>query len=110
MSDREKLIELIRHEVVPYFAERIADHLIVNGVTVRERDEKTVILPRYGSALEATFEPGAVIGTLHIDGKTYQVYLGNMEAHQIGCASDGNHRKSHITHGTIKRKFTLIEV
>lgn len=36
---REKLIELIRHEVVPYFAERIADHLIANGVTVRQKGE-----------------------------------------------------------------------
>lgn len=36
MDVREKLVELIRHEVVPYFAERIADHLISNGVTVQE--------------------------------------------------------------------------
>jgi hypothetical protein len=33
MTDREKLIELIRQEVVPYFAERIADRLIANGLT-----------------------------------------------------------------------------
>lgn len=33
MTDRERLIELIRQEVVPYFAERIADHLLANGVT-----------------------------------------------------------------------------
>lgn len=39
MADREKLIALIRHEVVPYFAERIADHLIANGVVVREKGE-----------------------------------------------------------------------
>ena len=36
MDVREKMIEMIRHEVVPYFAERIADHLISNGVTVQE--------------------------------------------------------------------------
>lgn len=37
MADiKEKLVELIQHEVVPYFAERIADHLIANGVTVQE--------------------------------------------------------------------------
>ena len=36
MDVREKLVELIRHEVVPYFAERIADHLIAHGVTVQE--------------------------------------------------------------------------
>lgn len=36
MDVREKLVELIRHEVVPYFAERIADYLIRNGVTVQE--------------------------------------------------------------------------
>ena len=35
MTDREKLIELIRQEVVPYFAEKIADHLLANGVTVQ---------------------------------------------------------------------------
>lgn len=39
MNDREKLIALIRHEVVPYFAERIADHLLANGVVVREKGE-----------------------------------------------------------------------
>ena len=33
MTDREKLIALINQEVVMYFAERIADHLIANGVT-----------------------------------------------------------------------------
>ena len=36
MDVREKLVDLIRHEVVPYFAERIADHLIANGVTMQE--------------------------------------------------------------------------
>ena len=36
MNVREKLVEMIRHEVVPYFAERIADHLFSNGVTVQE--------------------------------------------------------------------------
>ena len=35
MTDRETLIALIQHEVVPYFAERIADHLIANGVTIQ---------------------------------------------------------------------------
>ena len=29
---RDRLIELIGHIVVPYFTERIADHLIANGV------------------------------------------------------------------------------
>lgn len=38
-SAREKLMELIRHEVVPYFAERLADHLLANGVVVREKGE-----------------------------------------------------------------------
>ena len=36
MDVRKKLVELIQHEVVPYFAERIADLLISNGVTVQE--------------------------------------------------------------------------
>ena len=36
MNVRKKLVEMIRHEVVPYFAERIADHLIAHGVTVQE--------------------------------------------------------------------------
>lgn len=31
---RKMLIELIRQEVVPYFAERIADLLLANGVTI----------------------------------------------------------------------------
>lgn len=33
MTDREKLIEIIRQDVVPYFAERIADILLAHGVT-----------------------------------------------------------------------------
>lgn len=37
MNDREKLIGLIKHIVIPYFAEQIADYLIENGVTVCER-------------------------------------------------------------------------
>jgi hypothetical protein len=42
MGMREKLILLIRHEVVQYFAERIADHLIANDVVpvVRCKDCK----------------------------------------------------------------------
>lgn len=36
---REKLIELIRREGVLYFVERIADHLIANGVTVQKKGE-----------------------------------------------------------------------
>ena len=33
MTDREKLIKLAGHIVVPYFAEHIADLLIAHGVT-----------------------------------------------------------------------------
>ena len=47
MDVREKLVELIRHEVVPYFAERIADHLISNGVTVQEWVSVDDRLPEY---------------------------------------------------------------
>lgn len=42
MYVREKLVELIRHEVVPYFAERIADHLIAHGVTVQDVPDTNV--------------------------------------------------------------------
>ena len=34
---REKLIELIQHIVIPYWAELIADHLIANGVRLEEK-------------------------------------------------------------------------
>ena len=37
MGMREKLIELIRREVPPPFAERIADHLIEGGVEIPVR-------------------------------------------------------------------------
>ena len=47
MDVREKLVELIRHEVVPYFAERIADHLISHGVTVQEWVSVDDRLPDY---------------------------------------------------------------
>ena len=46
MDVREKLVDLIRQEVVPYFAERIADHLIANGVTVQEWIPVTDRLPK----------------------------------------------------------------
>ena len=45
MTDREKLIELIQHEVVPYFAERITDHLTSNGVTFQQWIPVTERLP-----------------------------------------------------------------
>ena len=48
MTDREKLVKLIRHDVVPYFAERIADHLIANGVTVQGWIPVTERLPKRG--------------------------------------------------------------
>ena len=34
MTEREKLIELIKHIVIPYFAEQIADYLLENGIIV----------------------------------------------------------------------------
>ena len=36
MSDREKLIELLKQIVIPYWAKLIADHLLANGVTFQE--------------------------------------------------------------------------
>ncbi len=42
MDVREKLVELVRHEVVPYFAERIADNLIAHGVTVQDVPDNNV--------------------------------------------------------------------
>ena len=51
MDVREKLVELIRHEVVPYFAERIADHLISHGVTVQEWISVDDRLPQEGGAV-----------------------------------------------------------
>ena len=47
MDVREKLVELIQHEVVPYFAERIADLLISNGITVQEWISVDDRLPDY---------------------------------------------------------------
>lgn len=49
MTDRETLIALIQHEVVPYFAERIADHLIANGVTIQRWIPVEERLPEEGS-------------------------------------------------------------
>ncbi len=90
--------------------EIIADHLIANGVTVQECDDRTVILPKHGYVFKATFSSGDVIGDLRIGEKTYRVYLGDMEAHQLGCAVESYDGIQHITPGMIKRKFVLIEV
>ena len=112
---REKLVELIDGYTEPLtvrdihkaeFSARFADHLIANGVTVRERDEMTVVLPRRGHTVKATFSPNDIIGTLCIGGETYQIYLSGIEAHQLGCEAE-----SHCTTcDRIRRKFTLIEV
>lgn len=89
---------------------KLIDYLINNGVTVLEQDEKTVVLPMHGSMLKATFDSKGVIGTLQINKETYQVYLGDMEAHQLGSIRESYSGKPCITPGSIKRKFTLIEV
>ena len=34
MNEKDRLVELIRDIVVPYFAEQIADHLIAHNVTI----------------------------------------------------------------------------
>ena len=34
MTDKDRLVELIKHIVIPYYAEQIADHLLDNGVIV----------------------------------------------------------------------------
>ena len=51
MDVREKLVELIKHEVVPYFAERIADLLIANGVTMQEWIPVKDRLPEHGDVV-----------------------------------------------------------
>ena len=68
MTDREKLIELIQHEVVPYFAERIADHLISNGVTFQQWIPVTERLPEDGRPVLVFCENTTIQGgaTRHI--------------------------------------------
>lgn len=62
MDMKEKLVELIQHEVVPYFSERIADRLIAHGVTVQEwisvkdrmperRDGKVLAFTHFGFSI-----------------------------------------------------------
>jgi hypothetical protein len=36
---KQRLIELVGRIVVPYFSRQIADYLVANGVTIRERGE-----------------------------------------------------------------------
>ena len=70
---REKLIELIRREAVPPFAERIADHLIENGVTIPVRCKKCKHWSHtedgMGECTNARFHlPGHADPTMEMDG------------------------------------------
>lgn len=69
-----------------------------------------VIIPHNGSKVEVKFDSGNVLGTLQIGGEVYNVYLGNMEAHQLGCEHERYCGKPCLTPSNIKRKFTLIEM
>ena len=51
MSERERLMELVKQSVVPYFAEEIADNLLENGIivpTLKLGDKVWIIERRYG--------------------------------------------------------------
>ena len=67
----EKLVELIRHEVVPYFAERIDDHLIANGVTVKEWIHVSEPPKEKGTYIVCTDKGGILLG--HWYGKEWNV-------------------------------------
>jgi hypothetical protein len=121
MPNTKKLAELVRKAKLAMWgrsglssqAEQddfIASYLVANGVKVLERDENLVILPKRSSVFTATFQANDIIGTLHIGEETHQVYLGEMQAHNLvysnGLDFDGNRLES----CKIKRKFVLIEV
>lgn len=63
-------------------------------------------LPIPGQTYRVTVRPGAVTGTLEVDGERIQVYLGEMKAAQCGdIPCNGQRTISHI-----KRMFTFVEV
>ena len=70
------------------------------------RIEDAIRLPRQGQTYSVTVGPGAIIGTLEVDGERIQVYLGEMEAAQCG----GEPCIGQRTTSQIKRMFTFIEV
>ena len=71
MDVREKLVDLIKHEVVPYFAERIADLLIADGVTVQEWISVDDRLPEIPEGWAETPEP-----VLYMMKNTKTIYAG----------------------------------
>lgn len=64
------------------------------------------------SGFRANFNNGDAFGTIEIAGKTYRVYLGNCEVHEVKFKRWAYESDKLVGHNDIKqiRKFTLIEV
>lgn len=79
MIDKEKLVELINHIVIPYFANQIADHLIANGVTVQKHG-RWIVLDECSNA-------GAYCSVCHK--KVYKECYGNCKMKSTYCPNCG---------------------
>lgn len=113
-QERRNLIELIKSTPTlaqsEHAAELIADHLLNNGVMLKTACDFVMRLSQNGSKAEVRFPPNELIGTVDMGGDTFPVYVGSIEAHQLGRLdmSDLGHRYKSAS--MLKRKITLIEV
>lgn len=74
MSEREKLIAIIRQSVVPYFAEEIADNLLENGVIVPPVKVGQTV---YEIQQDRTLQKWYVYGIIKYDGQEWAAKAKN---------------------------------
>lgn len=113
-ADRAKLIDLIKStpKLAHSFgsAERIADHLLANGVRVKHDDDFAARLSHNGQHVDIRFEANHVAGVMELNGEKINVYIASEKAEQLGRLDVSALAERKRTDSNIKRIFTLIEV
>ena len=113
-ADRAKLIDLIKStpKLAHSFgsAERIADHLLANGVRVKHDDDFVARLSHNGQHVDIHFEANQVAGVMELNGEKINVYIASEKAEQLGRLDVSTLAERKRTDSIIKRIFTLIEV
>ena len=112
-ADRAKLINLIKStpklEHTAGSAERIADHLLENGVRVKHDDEVITRLSHNGQHVDIRFEQNQLMGVMELNGEEICVYIASEKAEQLGRLDVSTLAGRKRTDSIIKRVFTLVE-
>lgn len=113
-ADRAKLIDIIKSTPklarTAGSAERIADHLLANGVRVKHDDDFVARLSHNGQQVDIRFEANQVAGVMELNGEKINVYIASEKAEQLGRLDVSTLAERKRTDSIIKRIFTLIEV